>query len=92
MSAFSSYQRLFDSLSQHTLDADILSAAMASPRHPIPFPAILDSDFVQCLVVALAPSRTFRVTKKDGFDFGGARIPKCAAAFSASGRRKFQRG
>lgn len=30
------------------LDADILSAAMASPRHPIPFPAIFDSDFVRC--------------------------------------------
>lgn len=50
---------------------------MASPRHPIPFPAIFDSDFVQCPAVALTSNRyVSEVTKKDGLRFRWLQKPK----------------
>lgn len=76
----------------------ILSAASASPRHPIPFPAISTADKLnsqQCLAVSLSISN--RMVWSDEKGFGGAKQmrkrrfpPPAAENFSGAGGLQLQ--
>ena len=89
------------SRSQHTFDADILSAAIASPRQPIPLDAILIVRSFQLAAIFFlssfgpSPYRSCRTIESDKKASRGPslvvqkiEITKSKAAFSASGRRK----